>query len=382
MKAGLPLRTATGNHCIKLAAVTLLLASVPVCCGAKARTRVTVLPDYKPVAALSGVLRSRGSKEVGALMKYWEAGFQRIYPKVMFDDTFKGSDCAMLGLEESVADMALMGRQIVPYDTYGVWRRSHHLPIEFEIATGNYSAPEDTPAVGIFVHRENPLTKLTLKQLDGIFGAQRTGGWQGMEWHTDAGRGADENIRTWGQLGLIGDWKDKAIHPYGPPGLYPGGMSYFQIRVMSGADTWAEGLREFADPNEMMKAFDRDPLGIVYGDVANAPAGAKSLALADGNGVFIPLDKKHVLDRSYPLSRSVYLYIAPDDAAGDLKAPSPLLTEFLRYIFSRQGQQEVRRQTAFLPLPLARVEIERRKLFAIADGSVQHRRGNRAAPQP
>jgi phosphate transport system substrate-binding protein len=45
-----------------------------------------------------------------------------------------------------------------------------------------------------------------MEQLDGIFGAQRTGGWRGSLWSPEAARGAHENIRTWGQLGLSGEW--------------------------------------------------------------------------------------------------------------------------------------------------------------------------------
>ena len=56
---------------------------------------------------------------------------------------------------------------------------------------------------------------LTIEQIGGIFGAQRTGGWKGSHWSTDAARGPEGNIRTWGQLGLTGEWADKEITPYG-----------------------------------------------------------------------------------------------------------------------------------------------------------------------
>lgn len=345
----------------------LLVATVyPGQLSMGAQTAVSV-PPYVSGAKLSGVIRTRGSKEAGQLMKYWEAGFRKFHPGVSFEDTLNGSESAMLGLEESVADIALMSRQIVPYDTYGVWRRSHHSPLEFEIASGSYDAPEKTPAIAVFVHKENPLAKLTLKQLDGIFGAARTGGWQGMEWHTEISRGPEGDLRTWGQLGLTGKWKYRPIHTYGPPGLYPGGMSYFQIRVMGGADTWAESLREFADPVEMMKAFDNDPLAIVYAGAAFATPNSKSVALSEGGGPFVTLTRAHVRDRTYPLSRSIYLYIAPDSPAGDLQPPSPLLKEFLLYIFSRQGQEDVLRQADYFPLPWDRLLAERTRVSALSD---------------
>src|SRR6202000_1526247 len=92
-----------------------------------------------------------------------------------------------------------------------------HDPIEISMFTGAYDVPGWNEAQGVFVHADNPLKQLTLKQLDGIFGTLRDGGWVGTTWHTEYpySRGADENIRTWGQLGLTGEWKDKPIHPGG-----------------------------------------------------------------------------------------------------------------------------------------------------------------------
>ena len=67
----------------------------------------------------------------------------------------------------------------------------------------------------IFVNSSNPLTHLTMKQLDQVFGAERTGGYSGYKWVSAAARPASENIRTWGQLGLIGEWADRQIQTYG-----------------------------------------------------------------------------------------------------------------------------------------------------------------------
>ena len=137
---------------------------------------------------------------------------------------------------------------------------------------------------GIFVNKDNPLSRLTLKQLDGIYGDRRTGGWQGLEWVTRVARSGKENIRTWGQLGLTGAWADKPIHVYGPPGLFPGGVSYFQSKVMGGADTWNENLQEFDDRKLMMAALGKDRYGIAYAPLAYETAQAKSLALAETRG--------------------------------------------------------------------------------------------------
>src|SRR2546426_350960 len=55
-----------------------------------------------------------------------------------------------------------------------------------------------SPALAIYVHADNPLSRATLTQLDAIFSTTRR-------------RGYPVDITTWGQLGLTGEWADKAI---------------------------------------------------------------------------------------------------------------------------------------------------------------------------
>jgi phosphate transport system substrate-binding protein len=301
---------------------------------------------------------------MGPLLEKWQTEFRSYHPDTYFVDDLKGSSSAMMGLEENVADLAIMGRKIVPYDTYGIWRRSHLLPIEIEVATGSYDVPGKSSAIAVFVHEDNPISRLTLEQLDGIFGAQRTGGWQSMEWAPESARSASESIRTWGQLGLHGEWANAPIRPLGPPGLYPGGMSYFQIRVMKGADTWNESLLEYADHQAMIKALEQDRYAIAYNSVGYGSDKVKVLALSESDfGPFVMPTRTSVANRGYPLTRPVYVYFAPDYPNGDAREEvEPKLKEFLRYVLSRQGQEQVAREGDYLPLTGAVLLDQRRKL--------------------
>lgn len=314
---------------------------------------VAPLPEYQPGLEVSGVIRTWGSPHLGGMLKRWAAGFRRYHPDVYFSDNLKSTAMAMAGLSEWTADLALMGRQIYTFEYYGVYRRSLMLPVEIEVATGSLDVPSKSFAVTVFVHRDNPLTRLTLQQLDGIFGAQREGGWQGMKWDRSVARGPEKNLRTWGQLGLTGEWADKPIHVYGPPGLYPGGYSFFQRKVLGGADTWAEGLMEFADRKLMMETLSKDPYGIAYTGLCHQTAETKVLALAERPGApYVLPTRANVASRDYPLSRPVYVYFAPDTPGGEPADPKadPKIREFLRYILSRQGQQDVADEGDYLPL--------------------------------
>lgn len=172
----------------------------------------------------------------------------------------------------NVADIALSGRQLFPYEYYGIYRRSQLYPVEIEVATGAFSVRGNSTALGVFVHPDNPLEHLTLRQLDGIYG--------------DA-----------------------------------------------------------------------------YAAMSSRTAQVKPLALAESaEGPFVAPTRATVASRAYPLARSAYLYLAPDTATGDRAALDPKLREFVRYVLSRQGQADVAREGDHLPLTLALLLEQRRRL--------------------
>ena len=323
------------------------------------------LPEYRPQREVSGVIRTWGSPYLGAVMRQWETGFLYYHPHAYFEDTLKGSSTAVSGLSENVADLALMGRQIFTFEYYGIYRRSLLLPVELEVATGSLATPSKSYAVAIAVHRDNPLRGVTLAQLDGIFGAEREGGWQGMIWNRSVGRGPEKNLRTWGQFGLTGPWANRPIHIYGPPGIYPGGYTFFQRKVLGGADTWAEGLREFADRRALMAALSQDPGGIATTGLCYLTAQTKAVAVAaDSASPAVTATPETVANRTYPLARPVYLYFTPDTPGGERAVPpvDPKVQEFLRYVLSRQGQADVACAGDYLPLTAEVVREQLKKI--------------------
>ncbi len=323
------------------------------------------LPDYKPLQQVSGTLRSRGDDQMATLMKYWQKGFSKYQPNIRFEDTLKGSDSGVYGLEMRTADIAVMGRPINPFERYGTYERSWTYPVEIEVATGSVATPAKSAAYAILVNKDNPLSKLTLKELDGIFGAQRQGGWNALSWDEKSARSSAGNIRTWGQLGVKGAWGDKPIHVYGPPLLGSGSVTFFQSRVLAGGAMWNEDLREYADSKELIADLGKDPYGIAYTELPTASPAVKPVALAETlAGPFVKLSKSSVADRSYALARPVYIDYTIDNVKSELANPrvDPKVHEFLRYVLSKQGQQDVVRAGAYFPLTPAMVQKQLRKL--------------------
>src|SRR6266436_5323788 len=105
----------------------------------------------------------------------------------------------------------------------------------------------------------------------------------------------------------------------------------------------------------------KDKYGIAWTVIPQAlkVQGLKPIALAarDG-GVYIEPSRESFQNRTYPLTRSIYIYLnrAPGRPL-DAKAK-----EFLRYILSREGQEAVQREGKYLPLTAEMVREQLKKL--------------------
>lgn len=340
---------------------------------------LSALPEYKPTAKLSGTIRQWGSNYLrdSPLEAYFEEAFRKYHPDVRFENRLDSTFIAMAGLYTKQADLAPMGRRPTWDELQSYQRIFGTAPVEIVMATGSYDVSGWTFALVPFVHKDNPLAKLTIEQLDGIFGAQRDGGWHGNNWDPTAARGPDKNIRTWGQLGLTGEWADKKInvHAYNLNFHFP---RDFAEKVFKGGYKWNETLTEYSNKtrdtgnadfgklwvagDQMMDVLGNDRYGITYTSMLyRDKPGVKTVRLAEtAAGPYVFPSLETVQDRSYPLSREVYFYT--NRAVG--AKLDPLVAEYLRFVVSREGQQLVMKDGKYLPLTADVARAQLRELDA------------------
>jgi phosphate transport system substrate-binding protein len=327
------------------------------------------LPEYRPEVPVTGVIRQKGVNYIAdsGLVDQWEQGFRTYHPDARFDDDLKSSVLALPALYMGVADLAPMGRGLTWDELTAYQRERDCLPLEITFATGSYDVTGWTYALAVLVHRDNPISKLTFKQLDGIFGTARTGGWDGLIWDQARGRGPEGNIRTWDQLGLDGRWAGKPINVYGY-NLKFHFPDEFAKKVFNGGDKWVESLREYANEakpdgsglllaaEQYVRDLSSDPYGICYCSIRDRTDHTKPVALsATDEGPFVDISLETVQNRTYPLTRDVYYYLHREPG----QPVDPRLREFLRYVLSREGQEAVQRDGKYLPLT---AEESRRQL--------------------
>jgi phosphate transport system substrate-binding protein len=314
-----------------------------------------------------GVIRIHGTELTQHLVHLWQDDFLKLHPNIRFGDYFVPNGFA--GLTADTADISVMGHAAWRSDLKAFEEVYGHPPLEIMFATGGFDRGKgNSPGVVFFVNRDNPLPGLSLKQLDGIFGAQRSGGWKGTTWSAEAARSASDNIRTWGQLGLAGEWADQPIRLCGLDATLSNWSDLIQRVVFNGGDKWNPAMREMVRGGSKAPADaqivscvanDRYGIGFNLMRVVEKEPRVKPLAVAAIEaGPYIAPTEETMYRRTYPLSNAVYIYINRPPG----KPISPRLKEFLTYILSRQGQHDVADDGLFLPLNPEAARVQREKL--------------------
>src|ERR1700716_2265725 len=200
-----------------IGAAALLLAAA---LGASAQYKpaqydLSALPEYKPQEVALGVVRIYGTP-LESLVGQWASAFRAKQGHVRLNAYLVNTSQAFAGLVTGKADVGLMGHRTWHASVMAFNKAFGYEPLEIRFASGSYDEPQgSTPGLMFVVHKTNPLARLKLEEIAGIFCARHTGAWYGAKWSTAAARGADKNIRTWGRLGLTGEWADKPIHLHG-----------------------------------------------------------------------------------------------------------------------------------------------------------------------
>ena len=197
----------------------------------------------------------------------------------------------------------------------------------FEKAFGYKETPLRTgiDMLAVFVHKDNPIAKtgLTLQQVDAIFSKTRKGGYA-------------TEVKTWGDLGLMGEWAKQPISLYGRNSA-SGTYGYFKKHALYKGD-FKNSVKEQPGSSSVVSGIAREKNGIGYSGIGYKTADVKAVSLAKKHGgKAVPATVENAYTGKYPLARFLNLYVAHEPN----KPLDPMRREFLRYIFSKQGQQDV-----------------------------------------
>jgi len=291
------------------------------------------LPSYKTVGGVSGNLSSIGSDTMNNLMTLWSEGFGKFYPNVKLQIEGKGSSTAPPALISGTAQLGPMSRPMKGTEIDGFEKKFGYKP------TGLRSSVD---ALAVFVNKDNPIKCLTMAQVDAIFSKSRRYGYK-------------EDIKTWGQLGLTGDWANRPISLFGRNSA-SGTYGFFKEHAMKNGD-YKDAVKEQPGSASVVQGVTVDRYAIGYSGIGYTTAGVRAVPLAaKEGGSCVEATADNAYSGKFPLSRFLYVYV--NKAPG--KSLDPLMREFVKFVFTRQGQDAVIKD-GYYPVPssIAKEELSR-----------------------
>jgi len=321
-----------------------VLASAPVALPASTSAQAvqvdSSIPEYKVVQGVSGSIKSVGSDTMINLMTNWAESFKKLYPSITVEIEGKGSGTAPTALIAGTANFGPMSRLMKDQELDEFSKKFGYKPTP--IATS-------IDMLAVYVHKDNPIASLSLEQIDAIFSKTRKSG-------------AAKDITTWGDLGLTGEWKDKPISLYGRNSA-SGTYTYFKEHALAKGD-YKDSVKDQPGSSGVVQSIASDKFAIGYSGIGYKTADVRAVPLSkDAKSPVVEASPENAYSGKYPLARFLYIYV-------NLKPGTeldPLRREFLRFVLSRQGQEDVVKD-GYFPLP-GRIAADGLKQAAITSAS-------------
>ena len=290
------------------------------------RTVPHYLPKYQKVSGISGNLSSVGSDTLANMMTYWAEEFKRLYPSVNIQIQAAGSSTAPPALTEATANIGLMSRAMKTRELEAFEKQYGYPPTAVKVAID---------ALAIFVHQDNPISGLTLAQVDAIFSANRK-------------CGAIAKANRWGDLGLKGQWAKRDLQLYGRNSV-SGTYGYFKHQALCRGD-FNNSVNEQPGSASVVQSIAASLNGIGYSGIGYRTSGVRALPISNDGKNYVDANLVNTVSGQYPLARHLYLYVnkAPN------KPLPPMEAEFIKLVLSKLGQAVVAKD-GYIPLPISTV---------------------------
>ena len=304
----------------------LMAAMTFVAAGVATATAVAAvdpaLPSYTKTSGVSGNLSSVGSDSLANLMTLWAEEFKKEYPNVNIQIQAAGSSTAPPALTEGTSNMGPMSRPMKDAEIQAFEEKYGYKPTAIPVAID---------ALAVFVHKDNPIKSLDIAQVDAIFSSTRLCG------------GATD-IKTWGDLGLTGEWAAKPIQLFGRNSV-SGTYGYFKEEALCKGD-YKANVNEQPGSASVVQSISSTVNAIGYSGIGYKTSSVRAVPLSKKGGESFEANETNALAGKFPLARFFYVYVnkAPN------KALSPLDAEFVKLVLSKQGQDVVVKD-GYIPLP-------------------------------
>jgi len=280
------------------------------------------IKHYHKESGVSGNLNSVGSDTLANLMTLWAESFRLFHPNVNIQIQAAGSSTAPPALTEATSNLGPMSRKMKSKELAAFEAKYGYKPTPVPVAIDS---------LAIFVNKDNPIKGISIAQTDAIFSATRK-------------CGGSSNIRTWGDIGLSGSWRDRVIQVYGRNSV-SGTYGYFKKKALCKGD-FKDTVNEQPGSASVVQGITKSLNGIGYSGIGYRTSGVRAIALSKKKDNYVQPTTDNAINGTYPLARFLYVYVN--------KQPNnplpPLERAFMKMVLSKEGQ-EIAIKDGYIPLP-------------------------------
>ncbi|MEM6998715.1 MAG: phosphate ABC transporter substrate-binding protein PstS family protein [Pseudomonadota bacterium] len=263
------------------------------------------LADYAKASGVSGNISSVGSDTLANLMTFWAEEFKRLYPNVNVQIQAAGSSTAPPALSEGTSNFGPMSRKMKDKEVASFEGKFGYKPTAIAVAID---------ALAVYVNKDNPIEGLTIPQVDAMFSATRKCGYE-------------NDITTWGQLGLTGDWANRPVQLYGRNSV-SGTYGYFKKKALCKGD-YKDNVNEQPGSASVVQGITKSLNGLGYSGIGYKTSGVKAVPIAKKEGGnYVEATPINASAGKYPLGRFLYVYVNKQPN----KALPPLEKEFMKVL--------------------------------------------------
>ena len=268
------------------------------------------LPTYRPVSGVSGNIKSIGSDTMNNLMTLWGEEFKAFYPAARVEIEGKGSSTAPAALIEGQSQFGPMSRPMKSSEIDKFEKNFGYKPTALRTAID---------ALAVFVHKDCPLDEISIQEVTDVFSV--------------AGRDM-----TWGDLGVKDRaWASRPISLYGRNSA-SGTYGFFKDVALQRQRLQGSASRSSPARRPWSRAWPATCSAWATRAWATPPPMSSCSMFRLMVAMRSPPNSEFANSGEYPLARFLYVYVNVDPVNG---VDDPLRAEFIKMVFSKQGQEVV-----------------------------------------
>ena len=245
-----------------------------------------------------------GSDTMVNVAQKWAEVYTAENPDISVQVSGGGSGVGIAGLMDGELDMANASRAIKEEEQGLVKKNLSKEALEHVVGRD---------ALAVYVHKDNPLTKISLSQLAAIYGE-------------------DGDITKWSQLGIKVEGDDEIIRVsrQNSSGTYV----YFRETVLGKTGNYKQGAINQSGSKDVVDLVSTTPSAIGYSGMGYATDQVKMLSVSKTNDDDpVEPTSENAASGDYPIARPLLIYT--------IGQPSGALKIYLDWILSQKGQQIV-----------------------------------------